>query len=92
MSGLSVSIVDDALVISIGLDALKTAIENNPSYPLDKVTVTDIHAIAKEIVSELNREEEDGSTPVHRMLDRAFDNAIEQGAEGVEITTNGDGS
>jgi hypothetical protein len=31
----------------------------------------------------LSKEEEDGSTPVHRMLDKAAMDAIENGAEGV---------
>lgn len=39
---------------------------------------------AKEVVRELNSEDEEGTTAIHKMFDAAFIEAIEQGAEGVE--------
>ncbi len=48
------------------------------------VVVTDAKKFAKDFIYELEREEEDGSTPVHRLLDTAFVAAIGNGAEGVD--------
>ena len=47
--------------------------------------VTDAPAFAREVVRALNHENPDnGTTPIHRLFDAAFLDAIEQGAEGVE--------
>ena len=46
--------------------------------------VTDHAVFAKEVVRELNREQEDGSTPLTRLLDQMIEEAINQGAEGIE--------
>lgn len=53
--------------------------ENTPRY-----RVTDADAFAKEVVSELNRESETGTTMIHQMFDKAMYEAIDQGGEGVE--------
>lgn len=45
--------------------------------------VTDPVKFAEEIVNELTKEEEDGTTPVHLMIDKAMEDAIENGCEGV---------
>ena len=47
-------------------------------------TVTDAEAFSKDLLHELNREDEIGCTRVHRMFDAAILEAIEQGAEGIE--------
>jgi hypothetical protein len=89
---LNVEIVGGKLVISIGIDCLAHAIEWSPSLgDYDHVAndyvypkVTDPERFAREIAIILDREEsEDGTTAVHRMLDRAAEVAIENGAEGV---------
>lgn len=81
-------IVGDKIVIELPIEtlALESVLpdslmdENfNPRYE-----VTDAHAFAKDFVAELNREEEDGTTPIHAMFDRAFDEAVENGADGIE--------
>jgi hypothetical protein len=90
---LSVEVVGGKLVISIGVDCLKTAIEwapalvkyNNASDDYEYPTVTDVDTFAHELANALERESEDGTTPVHRMIDAAAVEAIEYGAEGVEI-------
>lgn len=47
--------------------------------------VTDPAAFAREVVHELNRENPDnGTTPIHRLFDAVMQEAIEQGADGVE--------
>jgi hypothetical protein len=48
-----------------------------------KPKVTDSRKFAAEVVRVLEREGEDGSTPVTRMLDLAFIHAVENGAEGI---------
>jgi hypothetical protein len=51
----------------------------------DGGTVTDANAFARDLVVELNREDGDGLCPFHRMFDAQVAEAINQGAEGVEI-------
>lgn len=46
--------------------------------------VIDPAAFAKELARELNDEDDDGTTRIHRMLDKAIEGAIDQGAEGIE--------
>ena len=77
---LSMEIKDGQLVISIGINTLAFA---------TGVYITDFKIInnegfAKDILNELDAEEEDGSTMVHRMFDTAANNAIENGSEAVE--------
>jgi hypothetical protein len=47
------------------------------------VKITNAQAFAKDLVRALNDEDEEGTTPIHRLLDEAITEAIEQGAEGV---------
>lgn len=91
--GLDVSIVDDVLTTSIGVNCLGNAIELGPEferYDEDRheftyPKVTDPAIFAREVCRELEKESETGVTRVHRMLDAAAKEAIEQGAEGVVI-------
>ncbi len=46
-------------------------------------TVTDPFKFAEELVGEFTREEEDGTTPIHLMIDKAMEEAIENGCDGV---------
>lgn len=48
------------------------------------VKIVNARKFARDFVAELNREEEDGSTPVHALFDAAFVAAVEQGADGME--------
>ena len=94
---LRVGIVGGRLVISVGTATLAHAIECAPGLVLhDAKTgefvgprVTDIAVFAKEIALILQREEEDGTTLVHRLLDKAASEAIDQGAEGVSVPAIG---
>lgn len=83
---LTVEIVDDRLVISIGVGLLAFAVQaasDVSGWPEDWY-ITDPAAFAKEIARTLEREEEDGTTPVHKMLDAAALETLEQGADAVE--------
>ena len=83
---LNVEVIDGVLKISIGVDLLCFAIEHGPEGVDLKITDNDV--FVAEIVNELLTEEEDGSTPVHRMFDRAASEAVDNGAYGVEVVEN----
>lgn len=78
------AIEGDEIVIRFVIPFLPLIFDGSPLGPEFKVT--DPNAFARDVVSELNREEEDGTTPVHRMFDAVLTEAVEQGAEGVEET------
>lgn len=91
---LSVKIENEELVIRVGISTLCKAVRQSPSIDnavmeagCDEsvVEITDEAVFAEAILGALNDEEEDGSTPVHRLLDAAAESAIEQGCEGIEF-------
>lgn len=91
---MKVEIEDGELVIRVSLGALALATTLSPglsdvAYDDEgeerTITITDPVAWAGEVRSALLREEEDGTTLVHRMLDQAFSNALESGGEGIHI-------
>jgi hypothetical protein len=63
-------------------DAYRAAVDLN--YIKSGFKVVDAKVFAKDVVSALNDEDEQGATPIHRMFDKAMEEAVEQGAEGVE--------
>ena len=81
--------VGDELVIKLKISTLAHAARNSEYFfhcqdsgtPLK---ITDETAFAKSVVSALNREEEDGSTPITRLLDDATEHVSEQGMDGIE--------
>lgn len=86
---LEVTTTDDQLVITIGLDALVNILSSQPFWPLcgedqEACKVLDRAQFIKDVVRELQSEEEDGTTVLHRALDRAAIEAIENGSEAVE--------
>lgn len=81
---LDVSVVDGVLTISIGVGLLAFAVQaasDVSEWPED-FKIVDPETFAKGIANALLAEEEDGTTPVHRMLDAAAVEALEQGADG----------
>lgn len=75
---LTVEIKDECLSITVGVKTLAFAITHNPEL---KLNVTDAKGFAQDVLHELQREQEDGTTPVHLLLDKAADEAAEQGSE-----------
>jgi hypothetical protein len=74
--------------VSIGV--LRFAAEQHPEFwdgqrpdSEPNIKITDSQKFAREVVAEINRESEDGSTLLTRMLDKAISNAVEAGCEGV---------
>lgn len=88
---LEVEVVDGRLVISIGVDLLLHAVAHGADDWEDDWEVTDPDAFALAIVDELESEEEDGTTLLHRAFDRAAMRAVEAGAEGVRLPGDDDG-
>ena len=70
------------IVIRVDISSLKIIVDAGPHGDLMKVT--NAKKFAKELVRELNDEEEDGTTAIHRMFDDAILMAYEHGAEGVK--------
>lgn len=82
---------DGVIDMRVGVDVLRFAAENHPYFWMDdqqdgvpNITITDINAFAREVVNEINREEENGDTPLILMLDKAIRMAVENGCEGVD--------
>lgn len=85
---LSVAITGDVLTISIGVETLAEAVQRGPWWPWDADSgvacrVCDTGLFSQDLLRELMREGEDGSTPVTRLLDAAGIDAMDQGSEGV---------
>lgn len=77
---LTVEIVDGVLNISLGIDILCLATQSE----IYDFKIVDNNGFSNNIINELLSEEEDGTTLVHRMLDEAVNNAIENGSEYIE--------
>ena len=70
--------------MTIGVSALCAAVAAGDTFPPEG-SFTDEYAFARAVVAELAREDEDGTTPAHRLLEVAAVEAVEQGAEGVRF-------
>lgn len=86
---LSCAAFNGGIVITLPAAAFKTAAEHHPDLwngvdDSPSVKITDQALFVKEVVRELYREEEDGSTLIHYMFDKAIYAAIENGCEGVD--------
>lgn len=89
MSGRAV-IEDGAIVIRVPIANLPAVVDGWwAASGIDmRFKVTDSEAFAKDLVRELDREDDTGTTRIHKMFDRAIDEAINQGAEGIEEHEN----
>lgn len=96
--GLNVTINNaGTITIRISAGSLKHAAQRSPKletyddetgdFLLPKI---DAKVFAKEVWRELVREQEDGTTPVHLLFDKAFEEACEQGAEGIRMPSDSD--
>ena len=72
----------DEIVIRIPVGGLSgAAYEGLAAVGCEEGDDMDYECLARDLVSQLNSESEDGTTPVHNMLDQAVIEASEQGAE-----------
>ena len=81
---LTVEIKDGELQISIGIDTLCFAV----SEKIADFKITDNEGFVKDILNELENEDEEGTTEIHRLLDQAADDAVENGSCNGEIIDN----
>lgn len=95
---LTVEIKDDEIVIRVGIDVVKWALEHHrDSQPFNEETskyeqkwiVSDASEFAKEVLSEMDREEEDGTTPLIEFLDKMCMAALEAGSIGTDEAPKG---
>lgn len=79
-------IVDGKIVITLAINHLQTAIDGGTALgTIDgSWKLTDPNEFAKELLQSLHREDEEGTTVIHRMFDEAINDAIEQGVDGIE--------
>ena len=85
---LKVEIVGGSLTISIGVSTLCHALKHGPAFESDasgEPEITDEDTFVREVARALERDEEDGTNRIHRMLDAAAEEAIQDGAEGVRF-------
>ena len=78
------------IAVYVGFDELVFAAAHHPAFwdkesgeSIPNINVTDPAIFAQEVVRQLNREGEDGSTPVTRLLGRAIEDAVGDGCEGI---------
>lgn len=79
-----------SLVIRVSLKALPMVLEG--AWAMGKIDIrykiTDASEFAKELTYALNREDEQGTTPVHELFDAAVLHVIEQGGFGIDEHEN----
>lgn len=81
---LKVEIVGGIVTVTIGVSTLCTAVAAGGTFPPEP-RFTDEYAFARAVVAQLAQEDEDGTTRVHRLLELAAVEAIEDGADGVRF-------
>lgn len=75
------------LVMSIGIDTLAFAFEHDPKREQVRghdCKVIDSAQFAADVLRALEREEEDGSTLLNKMIDAACEDALDDGSIGVD--------
>lgn len=79
-------IEDGYLVIRVAISALTQVVEGAwAAGSMDvRYKVTDEAVFAKDLMHELNAESENGTTRIHMMFDLAIQEAINQGANGID--------
>jgi len=77
---LTIEVEDDQLVMRIGINR----IDGNESHPtIPSLKFDDRIQWAKEVIYEMLRDEEDGSSPVNDFIDKCINEALEQGSIGI---------
>jgi hypothetical protein len=96
-SPLEVKIEDGALVIRIGIQTLAHAVTYSDwANPYDEASgdylrsfaITDAPQFAADVLHEMLREEEDGSTPLSDFIDACSEKAVEDGSVGLHDDFN----
>lgn len=80
---LQINLNKGLLIISIGVSTLCYAIQQGDG--MEDVKITDEDAFVGDFLVELNKEDEEGSTELHKLFDKLANDAINNGAFGVEV-------
>jgi hypothetical protein len=68
------------LVVKIGVNVLAfAALRKNGGPLVENERVTDSDQFAKDVLCELSKEEENGDTPLYKLIDQAIRDAAENG-------------
>lgn len=80
-------IVGGDIVIRMPINGIADAVRGANSLHAwnTPIQVTDARAFAEDVCRTLNSDDEQGTTMVHELFDKAFSSAADDGAEGVEI-------
>lgn len=83
----TVAVEGDQLVIRITTECLLHAITCNSQWPVDAtgepIRIENGALLVQEIILELQREDEQGTNPMHHLLDNAVLGALDNGSEAV---------
>lgn len=83
----TVAVEGDQLVIRITTECLLHAVTCAPEWPVDyrgdPINIQNGTLLIQEIIHELQREDEQGTNQMHRLLDQAALDAINNGSEAV---------
>lgn len=83
----TVAMEGDQLVIRITTECLLHAVTCAPEWPVDyrgdPISIKNGTVLIQEIIDELQREDEQGTNQMHRLLDQAALDAINNGSEAV---------
>ena len=82
-NGLLIERKDDQIIISFNIDTLCHAIESNDQWK--GVFIVEKDLLCKNFIYALQREEEDGTTPVHQLLDDTIKYMLEWCDESLEF-------
>lgn len=86
---LSIAIEGDQLVIRVGVECLLNAIPLADTWPVnyegEPYKIVNNPQFLQDLISELERENEQGANLLHLALDQAATEVTEQGYESVEI-------
>jgi len=93
---LSVEVADDMLVISIGVKALAFAVMNGDVWASmvdaeGPISIVDEAEFARDVMHELEADDDEGTTPVHALFDKAAIAAAEGGSLGIMSEDDMDG-
>lgn len=86
---LSITIEGDQLVVRVGVKCLLNAIPLADTWPVndegESCKIVNTQQFLQDLISELERENEQGATVLHLALDQAATEVTEQGYESVEM-------
>lgn len=85
---LAADLTEDRIEISIGRQALLTALQASPNWPTHhsgrSLRVVDEDGFLESLCNYLTTEDHDGSTPLHKAFEDATETMLEDGCDDVE--------